>query len=53
MQDEQDKEYYIVEHNIVDHHVFKITNYKEAIEKADIIVLQAAHTSVKRLEVAE
>ena len=38
MQDAQDEEYYIVEPNIVDHQVFKITNYKEAIEKAPAIV---------------
>ena len=53
MQDAQDEEYYIVEPNIVDHHVFKITNYKGAIVKSDIIVLQVVHTSVESLEVAE
>jgi UDP-N-acetyl-D-mannosaminuronic acid dehydrogenase len=53
MQDAQDEEYYIVEPNIVDHHVFKITNYNEAIEKADIIVFLVAHKEFKNIEIAE
>lgn len=53
MQDAQDEEYYIVEPNIVDHHVFKITNYEEAIEKADIIVFLVAHKEFKNIEITE
>ena len=53
MQDAQDEEYYIVEPNIVDHHVFKITNYKEAIEKADIIVFLVAHKEFKNIGITE
>lgn len=53
MQDAQDEEYYIVEPNIVDHHVFKITNYNEAIEKADIIVFLVAHKEFKNLEISK
>jgi UDP-N-acetyl-D-mannosaminuronic acid dehydrogenase len=49
LQDAQDEEYYIVEPNIEDHHVFKITNYKEAVEKADIIVFLVAHDEFKNL----
>jgi UDP-N-acetyl-D-mannosaminuronic acid dehydrogenase len=53
MQDAQDEEYYIVEPNIVDHQVFKITNYKQAIEKADIIVFLVAHKEFKNLEISK
>jgi UDP-N-acetyl-D-mannosaminuronic acid dehydrogenase len=53
MQDAQDEEYYIVEPNIVDHHVFKITNYNEAIEKADIVVFLVAHKEFKNLEISK
>ena len=50
LQDAQDEQYYIVEPNIVDHQVFKISNYKQAIEKADIIVFLVAHNEFKGLE---
>lgn len=43
LQDAQDEDYYIVEPNIQDHQVFKITDYKEAAEKADIIAFLVAH----------
>ena len=49
LQDAQDEQYYIVEPNIADHQVFKITNYLEAIEKADIIVFLVAHDEFKNL----
>jgi UDP-N-acetyl-D-mannosaminuronic acid dehydrogenase len=52
MQDAHDEEYYIVEPNIEDHHVFKISNYKEAAEKADIIVFLVAHNEFKSLNIA-
>jgi UDP-N-acetyl-D-mannosaminuronic acid dehydrogenase len=42
-----------VEPNIVDHHVFKITNYNEAIEKADIVVFLVAHKEFKNLEISK
>lgn len=51
MQDAHDEDYYIVEPNIEDHHVFKITNYKEAVEKADIIVFLVAHNEFRNLEI--
>ena len=52
LQDAQDEQYYIVEPNIEDHHVFKITNYKEAVEKADIIVFLVAHKEFKTIEIS-
>jgi len=39
--------------NIFEHHVFKITIYKEAVEKADIIVFLVAHNEFKNLEIAK
>jgi UDP-N-acetyl-D-mannosaminuronic acid dehydrogenase len=53
LQDAQDEQYYIVEPNIEDHQVFKITNYKEAADKADIIVFLVAHDEFKNLEISK
>lgn len=53
LQDAQDEQYYIVEPNIEDHQVFKITNYKEAADKADIIVFLVAHNEFKNLEISK
>lgn len=39
----------IVEPNIREHKVFKLTGYKEAYEQADIIALLVAHDEFKRL----
>ncbi len=50
LQDANDEEYYIVEPNIEDHKVFKLTNYKEAVEKADVIVFLVAHDEFKTME---
>lgn len=50
LQNANNEAYYIVEPNIVDHNVFKITDYKEAAEKADIIVFLVAHDEFKTLE---
>lgn len=52
MQDAHDEEYYIVEPNVQGHHIFKITNYKEALEKADIIVFLVAHKEFKDLKIS-
>lgn len=52
LQDAQDEQYYIVEPNIEDHQVFKITNYKEAAAKADIIVFLVAHNEFKELTIS-
>ena len=39
----------IVEPNVEEHKVFKLTNYKEAYEKADIVVFLVAHSVFKTL----
>lgn len=39
----------IVEPNVKEHKVFKLTNYKEAYEKADIVVFLVAHNAFKDL----
>ncbi len=41
--------YYIVEPNIESHTVFKLTNYNEAFEKADIVAFLVAHDEFKDL----
>ncbi|MFK5889561.1 MAG: UDP-N-acetyl-D-mannosamine dehydrogenase [Flavobacteriaceae bacterium] len=43
--------YFIVEPNIKTHSVFKLTNYKVAVEKADIIVFLVAHNEFKNLKI--
>lgn len=53
LQDAQDEDYYIVEPNIQDHQVFKITDYKEAAEKADIIVFLVGHKEFKEIKLEE
>jgi|TARA_B110000902_G_scaffold86308_1_gene102425 UDP-N-acetyl-D-mannosaminuronic acid dehydrogenase len=51
LQNSNNEEYYIVEPNITEHKVFKLTNYKEAVKKADIIVFLVAHEEFKNLEI--
>ncbi len=51
MQDAHDEEFYIVEPNIKDHQVFIISNYKEAVRKADIIVFLVAHNEFKNIDI--
>lgn len=43
----------VVEPNVKEHNVFKLTDYKEAYEKADIIVFLTAHEPFKSLEYRE
>lgn len=43
LQNAQDEEYYIVEPNIKEHQVFKLTPFQKAIEKADIVAFLVAH----------
>src|SRR5690606_30443324 len=50
LQDANDEEYFIVEPNISTHHLFKLTNYKQAVDQADIIVFLVAHNEFKFLE---
>ena len=51
LQDSNDEIYYIVEPNIKEHSVFKLSNYHEAIENADIIVFLVAHKEFKSLKI--
>ncbi len=53
LQNANNEEYFIVEPNINSHKVFKLTDYNQAAEKADIIVFLVAHNEFKNLEVAE
>lgn len=53
LQDANDENYYIVEPNIKEHSVFKLNDYKEAIEKADIVVFLVAHDEFKNLKIDE
>lgn len=50
LQDANDEEYFIVEPNIEEHNIFKLTDYKEAAEKADIIAFLVGHDEFKNLE---
>lgn len=49
MQAYNNAQFLIVEPNIEEHNVFKLTNYKEAYEKADIVAFLTAHTPFKSL----
>ncbi|RKE45397.1 UDP-N-acetyl-D-mannosamine dehydrogenase [Sphingobacterium detergens] len=53
LQDSGDADMFIVEPNVHEHKVFKLTDYKDAITKADIIVFLVAHNEFKNLEIAE
>lgn len=49
LQDANDEEYYIVEPNIEEHKVFKLTDYKDAFAKADIVVYLVNHNEFQEL----
>lgn len=49
MQDCNDADILVVEPNIKEHKVFKLTDYREAYEKADIVVFLTAHNEFKEL----
>ncbi len=49
MQSEQDG-FLIVEPNLKEHNVFKLTNFNEAYEQADIVAFLVAHNEFKTLE---
>ena len=53
LQSSNNEEHFIVEPNIESHSIYKLTDYKEAIEKADIIVFLVAHDEFKKLYVSE
>ncbi|MEL1226501.1 MAG: UDP-N-acetyl-D-mannosamine dehydrogenase [Candidatus Neomarinimicrobiota bacterium] len=50
IQDSNIEEHFIVEPNIESHSVFKLTDYKDVIEQADIIAFLVAHDEFKELE---
>lgn len=50
MQDCNNADILIVEPNISEHKVFKLSDYKEAYEKADIVAFLTAHNPFKELE---
>ena len=52
LQNDNNGEYFIVEPNIIKHNVFKLTHYKEAFDKADIIVYLVAHNEFKELKIS-
>ncbi len=49
LQNVNNEEYYIVEPNIESHHIFKLTDHKDAFEKADIVAYLVAHDEFKEL----
>ena len=53
LQSANDEVVYLVEPNIEEHHVFKLTDYKVAVEKADIIAFLVAHDEFKNLDIGE
>ena len=48
LQNDSNGEYFIVEPNLESHENFKLTNFNEAIKKADIIVYLVAHKEFKK-----
>ena len=51
LQNSNNEEHYIVEPNIESHSVYKLTNYIEAIDKADIVVFLVAHNEFKQIDI--
>ena len=49
LQNANNEEYFIVEPNIEEHKVFKLTQYQEAFENADIVAFLVAHKEFKGL----
>lgn len=53
LQDSGDADMYIVEPNVHQHKVFKLTDYNEAVEKADIVALLVSHNEFSDLKYRE
>lgn len=49
LQESRNADLYIVEPNVKEHKVFKLTDYVDAVNKADIVVLLVAHNEFKNL----
>lgn len=52
LQEANDEDYFIVEPNIEEHPVYKLTNTEEALAGADIVVFLVAHDAFKNVELA-
>lgn len=52
LQNSNDSDFYIVEPNIESHSIYKLTDFKEAYKKADIIVFLVAHKEFKQLNLS-
>ena len=52
LQNSNNEEHFIVEPNIESHSIYKLTDFKEAIEKADIIVFLVAHKEFESLKIS-
>ncbi|TMM29161.1 UDP-N-acetyl-D-mannosamine dehydrogenase [Polaribacter aestuariivivens] len=53
LQNDNNGNYFIVEPNIEEHNVFKLTDYKKAVEAADIVVFLVAHKEFKELNIEQ
>lgn len=53
LQEANDETYFIVEPNIEDHILYKLTSVEDAIKKADIIAFLVAHSEFKQLIVSK
>ena len=53
LQNDSNGEYFIVEPNIKEHNVFKLTDYQTAAEEADIIAFLVAHDEFIGLKIKE
>ena len=51
LQNSNNEEHFIVEPNISSHNIFKLTDYKIAIKKADIIVFLVAHKEFNEINI--
>ena len=53
LQNDSNGEYFIVEPNLTEHNIFKLSNYKTATIKSDIIVFLVAHNEFKGLSIGD
>lgn len=53
LQEANDETYFIVEPNVAEHSVYKLTDAKEAVAQADIVAFLVAHDEFKGLAFAE
>ncbi|NME67673.1 UDP-N-acetyl-D-mannosamine dehydrogenase [Flammeovirga aprica] len=49
LQNANNDNYFIVEPNVKEHNIFKLTDYQKAVNKADIVVFLVAHDEFKQL----